>query len=1440
MDAFLSDERTSLLLHKVMSSVYKGLVGGRPDDAVTNVTSPLTTTEKQTLFKLLGRPAPKVQLSKQGWENISMLDVSDWLSGQKNVILSEQLYVMNLLDNTSFINFISPSMYIDSNVVEFVQYSGNYVPMHRVPNGAVPIAVTDNEQLSRATKKNHGLAYMAPMTSLRDPRFAPAILARALKHFQVSMRLVVDLQNIITWLTEGYNKTIREVDGDVSQYISAQRIMFLEQQDFMAAAQGEDNFMALLTSKKNTTPEIDSAIMPQGFSQYLLQADMDRAPNIEAFYRIFQNGKDVDVTIPGPKNVPRMRNGLYRFELPIYQTGPKSQPTNLLENHVTLGQWYSTDVVPRKNVYSKRPNRLALYDFPAAQYVPIDDSLAVRESGLFNPNPNPNVPNSYWSDEVKNYVSRMNQRGVGEPRGHSDADRGEYEAQNLTDMGYIDFSESPDDNNERGPRTQPIFAVWDDTPGQSRYFTPTYNGDAERYHLSNGAVLAHAKTAAELLAKETGVSPTKLLNQFINIVRDMEAQPYNDRWMEALIKHNIKKILTKVVTEDGVSYVVDGELTPEDLAAAKKTERIVQFKTNQYGSLDLPPVTSDMENITPLCFLDANAWDTIAAERSKVNSPYKAIADRVGPIMDANRILMEKSQDIWLDSKIFDPLTRPVNAHQYNMVQCLFDAILPHRLPLFLPVPPPADAPKVSNAGGRPVRVPENEDETDVIMSFDFKSAAALSNPVASVQIRDETGKLIEVPLALLGTDSATLGPIASSVVFNRALTPAARKALVTLGYNDIDTADKGKKYANLVKNLTVLASSDGIKQLFPAGNESNTKWFSWVLSTLVVYFGKPGKIDEISIRTTLEKRNALIAAIKSDAAAFEAVSQAVKAEASDTLVGATESLREMLSSDDAKVSYEAVVSDLSKIYQKMLDAGVTTEAQARQNLADAPDDAKEFWSSIVARLDSAKQRAARIYDLKSVQETSIDVPELLQNDKIVINFTDPKTYARAEWFRTPLSCSPHFINTIPSRMPKALPADPFFDLLVPFKLPVTDALAKHPSMATISDYFDRNKAKHLHTIKNSYFPRAISAIHNSGKMVSTRAGAGSMSRSNDLYDQEDFSYDRRPKNGSKNTGPLFGSTRFYPFEDDEGPAGKAVPEQMFQPDVNKHFRGPWKYRLVELPMSTSDPFLRFAAYCFMFTPMHVNAVSNIMRYGLIPPFDMVYVRPWITYKSLSMILIASGGRAVKTLTDEPYVTINTNNLHREVSFCSYLNFAPMVVNSENIIVLKNVAPSGYVGGLDTRFFKLSRDGNKPIGARNSIVVMVKPLSERLPEAFRWDNSDLATEYSQTYNRSYDAIKPFSMGDFYRRIYNPVITAAQDVESTFMNDFTRAPNAVALTVCRGPHFAIGQENQWVRIDGTGPGGLISQNCSQANAVWNGRKTRFPEENVVVQVKSGLI
>lgn len=166
--------------------------------------------------------------------------------------------------------------------------------------------------------------------------------------------------------------------------------------------------------------------------------------------------------------------------------------------------------------------------------------------------------------------------------------------------------------------------------------------------------------------------------ELVDLVHNIEMQPYSDAFFEALIRVNV----TESVNVDG-EFV--GERTPEELAAGWGVQSLQEWAPNGVGGMRLPRSAEFANMGFPPGFANGPGLRTLAMEASHPESPWHEAGKQAQRGLSTLSSIVATLQKILPDAEALDPVNRAPWFHRDDALTVFFSNVFSvPRDPLFL------------------------------------------------------------------------------------------------------------------------------------------------------------------------------------------------------------------------------------------------------------------------------------------------------------------------------------------------------------------------------------------------------------------------------------------------------------------------------------------------------------------------------------------------------------------------------------------------------------------------------------------------------------------------------------------------------------------------------------------------------------------------------------
>jgi len=174
------------------------------------------------------------------------------------------------------------------------------------------------------------------------------------------------------------------------------------------------------------------------------------------------------------------------------------------------------------------------------------------------------------------------------------------------------------------------------------------------------------------------------------------------------------------------------------------------------------------------------------------------------------------------------------------------------------------------------------------------------------------------------------------------------------------------------------------------------------------------------------------------------------------------------------------------------------------------------------------------------------------------------------------------------------------------------------------------------------------------------------------------------------------------------------------------NYRGWWENdeqitrRVADVSRLYSSPIERAFAIGFLGNAVHYKALERFIATGCSFPFNMIYARPYQTYKLSTGICMKAGSETGETLVGHADFQL-TDNVVQKIHYGNFTVYTKSVVYKQNRVYHANsMFSTGYSGGTGCEFFSTKRDYEKYLESGNtdmrqkSIFAILAPYSTKL------------------------------------------------------------------------------------------------------------------------------
>jgi hypothetical protein len=1444
-----------------------GMVGVNTDPSISNRNKKRLSDEQlNTIYGMLGEPEFEYEPPKHYMNNISMESLVNMYEGKNLTIVANKLWASLLTQNGLWImSWLAPMINSEEAGVEVYSMEMNLVPYNILPHGGVPRLITYNREKMFTSKIMYGLGFKIDMMVLQDTTEGPALLDWLVQQLGYCAIITIQMKVIAHMISRTYSKVTQ---NPANQEVDLNRASVLETATYCIAARGRQYFYNWLEQNARSTTGIDTVILWAGGKGWLDNTRMKDVKNLKSWL-ILQDGISNELVkkeIPGP-TTQATTGGLNCFELVNYKLHKDGDDFNPLKTVSTTAQFHEVNIIKKARDWKVDSGDIHIWDLPDNQYHTLTLAEGYLHSGFWN------FQDPVNKGTVSKYVHKCleNERSAGNlpPRGHVGKDHLYYKGKANYVLSPIDFPKLPTDGkSHKAPRQQNMMLTWD--PERRTYFIAPDIFSHEEYVIPNHQIVIGAQTAAKRLAEEIPYNGVTLFEAIKNRLMEIENQEMDNDWGIAIIKHNASRILIR--DGDG-NYRFGGTLTPDELVQLHKLPgACLEFIPNNEGCLDLPDPLPGREGLPPAGWASAAGLRHIATHASKTDSPWKYYGEIIRPLIEACNVIAPKLESMFMQTKVLNPKYRPSHFPKYDILTMIVSVLFPVRPPVFFRVPIPTiisnNEPLDNNTQKYLAITPFVSENNEPV------EAKLIKEPTQEVGIYFTNGVKVIVPSLFLSIARDN---------DNELYTSSISKWFTVLSLLPENTLERFISYANTIYNKY----EDNQEEFIEKNNNAQIGTGVNIVNDIihlaycqktqyVAYnqglnfkgknYSRENNLDSLIYGIIVEVL--LDHAESDDFKLFKPVNDVVS---DDKNVPAYEALRkrvfETLTNDKkfptklgtfrntntklAEEEYKKMLtkSGLKLPYQNFVKQLCQYLKQAYESKVDL-DLSKDKYARTIKKRNGSPEKDSifRVLGALYGQVTDVMSPvkpggfkfKLKDSRKQILDNTVDFDFTSNsfKWVRSPLTASPATILSIrDENEPIILPGDP----LTKFTKECSDLDDAEFDMNSIEDYFINNPAKpDIHDIKKYHLAVAIDAELAPAQYIST-INRGNINGGNSgmLFDADGGDDD---DNDASNL-----TTSILNTMDKQGRQKFKVNEQSVDDttalfDLYKtsseqgetYFRGPWKDRLKDICKLATEPYIRLLALCYGFLPNNGDSIVNLVTAGVFPPYGVVWWRLGMSNYMYDMILTSGRGQAIVNYMSKPGVFMVTDNARRDIIFYHILQFAPHIKNPDNIIILKNVAPGGYITGVTGRVAERPEDLEEHADNRASVIATLKPSTEIFRKAMRFDNSPLYPHVARSLGEEgllQNYSHQWSNASLYGELYAKQIKQAQIQE---LDAYSRVwyHRHMCLLAYRGPFIEKGVDNQLVMIEGNGPRGSSTMNCPEAREVWEGLLPEFPTSDRV--------
>lgn len=1350
-------------------------------------------------------------------QNINIENIYALYNGRSLKVYSLNFAEAVLVKNLNFVQLLFPPRLTEEKTFEFFTSKINLIPHHRIPPGGLPNVFTTSKMSLKTTIESYGLMGHVGLREALDPNYGKEKINEIVYGESMSAVYSIRANALRELIVDGYNNAILGTFGMVSARNNPQDQFLVETQNFAVAAYSKEQFFAMVA---NATRRIIPAkpgskhlvIMWPGGRLYLNQSlQPARATDFRAWMSVQDPitmqlfVQDLEVS---PEGIQILNNdfGVGWVESPVMRLNATDEDPEYFVTRVCLAEHYAARLVDHvqdevaisANMSETRlesTTDIALYSIDSDQWEMVAKDMALRAMGIWDHNANPLEDGALYPQYSEAFFATLKEANAKKARPAA------YDTSNAARvrafLSQDAFSYAPDGLLERSL----ICAYWDDV---AQEFVAARNiGQLERIQVPRFVLDRLTASLAKLLMPA-------FKSAYQGLVQLIKG------WSSRSVSVGAQKALIKAINESSVDENGNflGSLTPD--AQVKRFPGalvLVESLRGAHGGVSLPSdatmaeFNTSPDEIIPFC-LTMPMLKTITVSRfDGAFSQWKKYGDALQPHLDALEQGAEMISKILPGNSVTDDLnaTSPW-VHVTNALTGLYQNTIADFNCAYVPIYAASgpDAIQSGNLSGASapslvdIVFPDGTRLNDATAAnFKFTAPGAYT-----LRIPGRYGPTLGARIVAVGPSADIVGKVLSLP-------------------NDFGTV--------LALRLTDKESDDLTKRLDRFGKPTA---FPRQLALEAAILLASANADVVTFLNadapTSAQMKALFAATIGPLAA---ITDAELAELKDRTT--TDATLEALRGGGVKFALQKSVSlaltDAERAdFENAIRALVLANLAARRSLSDILTQLKNNPKTGGALADAGTYAAAigAFRDKISVNLT-LDQSSLAARGagQPAFDFSRPvSTYAR-----TPLSVPLAAFNSLYARPDRlVLMSDPakFHNT---FLANGGDAAAIKKNLGSTTFGLIRAFSGPESMAERFVFARALDPVmvndnmpapmqqqQNSGAAAPSWAGFASVSAP--------FGLNQVPASAQ-------------PFVNAE--AAPMAQNVM----ANKMFAGPWEARIKEdFATRRHDEFYNALLLCIMATPTTYRAAKSMSDVGLDVFVDHLLVRPSIGLDMYNCVVAAT--QCGTLFMNPPNVRAAIDVMYQDLYLVSEIYFKAVVDSRDQIQLLPNVAPKGYIGGWNhhlmhpqdyATYMKMAES------IRPSIMVIPVPITERVGSILHLNNDDISQNVVNRLNATALQTTQLSSLALIKKIWPDLyVNGARDAKSRILSpndkpnlDYINSARNVQLLSTRGPSIqrahAPGTHRQ---VPGISPLSRPGMQATGAASVWRGAGGEFRARNEI--------
>lgn len=877
----------------------------------------------------------------------------------------------------------------------------------------------------------------------------------------------------------------------------------------------------------------------------------------------------------------------------------------------------------------------------------------------------------------------------------------------------------------------------------------------------------------------------------MKLISEIESQPYVEQYFRDLIDEN----LPQSVSPDG-RFI--GDPTPIDLCAKWRLPEIIEWAPNQWGSLDLPYRDGITENSAawehrksikfPAGFANGPGITTLAQEAHNESSHWHEAGKRAYGLLNAIESIVHALRSTCRGSEAINADNRSPWFHKEDAVATFFSMIVSvNRDPIFLATPArPAAGTGRHHAKdklhhGREVETFEwnlvpllsagvnLENATEVraavkhlIYNQPYPSTASHPGETAFVyQAPDGTSVIITLD-DLKRTNYALSKEVMALSMMGQNSFEALRKILLKL--QSIPSTTGKMSLRNKLVHFIMHTAGSGKKA--STKHVNNVQRVRAVIRLLAEQAeGEGNKLEENIDRL------------------YEAVTKQSMAPVQDLIKAATQKFRD----EDEDIVRADTILDIEPREPLVSEEDAEQARDRFQAILDLTWRANQIRATqnpplppIVPRMTDGAWLTAARNDLRDneYQEilTALESGPIAQRDLAGTNAPFMATRAsspaaeaaasavpdlRGPYYRCPLTMSKTLLRRIAqlgNNHSLIRPSNPATAHTTVFDL---DAGVDVPL-----EYLTRIEMEDIEFIERNPGKRAFKDTN-----VIRRLRMGDLSMADTLHSHSGRRSRHHNKKTRRNRQPRNAPVMFADDDDMSSSSSSSSDEESGRPlpmdshEMRRHdieceerynklhtesFLGRWREGHEE-----SNPLLRAACIAFMLTPINWHQIKLMLDNNVHIPIGIILWRLNIEHLMSSAVLMKSGLDTGASLYGHTNFAVG-QDVATKVIYCNFtFNAKCMVWKPENVIIMQNLRPEGYLGGNNCNFItdpkeldieELSVDPDRASLIATAVPITEPKLDKELSFTGELPFNDLV--------RNGDGKLQYSSARYYDSIYN--------------------------------------------------------------------------------------